>query len=97
MESYFVCSLSDHPGELTCNGTIYYVHQNSQSDEVKPNQSLFWIYLLVYICLVLFAGMPIKLRDKYAEVFCSYLEASSIKFILPYRFNVWINNGSIIS
>ena len=47
-----VCSLTDYPGELTCNGTIYYVHQNSQKDEVKRNQSLFWIYRAVYINLV---------------------------------------------
>ena len=58
----FLCTSTDQPDEINCNGTIYYLHQNTESGgEIKPDHGLFWVYLLVYIFLVLFAGKYVYL------------------------------------
>ena len=58
----FVCTSTDQPDEISCNGTIYYLYQTIESGgEIKPNQALFWVYLLLYIFLVLFAGKCVYL------------------------------------
>ena len=58
------CFFTENNGEINCNETIYSSECNRTMDsggegEVKPTEPLFWVYLLVYIFFVLFAGMEL--------------------------------------
>lgn len=60
MADNFVCFHTETEGEINCNGTIYYL-EGGEGGSIKPSQALFWVYLVVYIFLVLFAGEGIQL------------------------------------
>ena len=55
-----LCYFTETTGEINCNGTIYTLHGGSEAaieGKVPPTSWVFYVYLLVYIILVLFAGM----------------------------------------
>ncbi|XP_019851308.1 PREDICTED: DUF21 domain-containing protein At4g14230-like [Amphimedon queenslandica] len=56
MAEGILCHFTETEGEISCNGTLYHLGGESEGS-IKPTDALFWVYLIVYIILVLFAGL----------------------------------------
>lgn len=76
------CTRVDH-NTVLCDGKHYHLEEL-----VEPTDVEFWVFLLLYIVLVLFAGTVFRLK------LCSTRTTS---FNMPPRTNVWPDHGPAIS